>query len=394
MDKPIAERLKAVNARVVALCDDLTLEGVKRWKGEHPGGKAIGMMPVYAPRELLHAAGVLPVGIFGGGEGVEIVRGDAYFQSYICQIPRSTIELGLNGSYDALDGMIFPSTCDVIRNLSGMWQILFPEKYVRYFDVPQNFRKDLGGAFMADDMRELLADMAKLSGKKVTDDDVWNSIEVYNENRRLMQELYALRSATPWLVPTTELYQVLQAGNQIPVEEHNELLHEYTEAARESGRPVQDRARVAVTGFFCEQPPLGLLLTLERSGCYVVADDFVRGSRFLQAPVARGTGDPVTALADAFVTTGTPCQSMYLDGGTKGQTLLDEVKESGAEGVIFAAPSFCDPALLDQPMVQKAVSDAGIPVTSFKYSENTGQFQVIREQTGAFADAIKIWGDE
>jgi benzoyl-CoA reductase subunit C len=394
VDKSIDERLAAINARVEALCGDLTLEGVKRWKEAHPGGKAIGMMPVYAPRELLHAAGVLPVGIFGGGEGVEIVRGDAYFQSYICQIPRSTVELGLNGSYDALDGMIFPSTCDVIRNLSGMWQILFPDQYVRYFDVPQNFRKDLGGAYMADDMRELLDDMAKLSGKQVKDEDVWNSIELYNTNRRLMKELYALRSATPWLVPTTELYQVLQAGNQIPVEEHNEILSEYTAAARESGRPVQDRARVAVTGFFCEQPPLGLLLTLERSGCYVVADDFVRGARFLQGAIERTDSDPVAALSDAFVTTGTPCQSMYLDAGKKGQTLLDEVKETGAEGVIFAAPSFCDPALLDQPMVQKAVSDAGIPVTSFKYSENTGQFQVIREQTGAFADAIKIWGDE
>jgi benzoyl-CoA reductase subunit C len=47
--------------------------------------------------------GVLPVGIMGGGD-IEIIRGDAYYQSYICHIPRSTIELGLDGSLDCSTG--------------------------------------------------------------------------------------------------------------------------------------------------------------------------------------------------------------------------------------------------------------------------------------------------
>ena len=43
-------------------------------------------------------------------------------------------------------------------------------------------------------------------------------------------------------------------------------------------------------------------------------------------------------------------------------------------------------------MGQKALADAGIPYTSFTYSENTGQVQVIKEQAGTFADSIKLWG--
>ncbi len=85
--------------------------------------------------------GMLPVGIFGGGDQLEVIQGDAYYQSYICRIPRSTIELGLTGRLDCLDGMLFPSICDVIRNLSGMWQIMFKDKYVRYFDVPQEYQR-------------------------------------------------------------------------------------------------------------------------------------------------------------------------------------------------------------------------------------------------------------
>jgi benzoyl-CoA reductase subunit C len=42
-------------------------------------------------------------------------------------------------------------------------------------------------------------------------------------------------------------------------------------------------------------------------------------------------------------------------------------------------------------MAVSAVEAAGIPWTAFKYAENTGQFQVIREQAGTFADSIQLW---
>jgi hypothetical protein len=53
-----------------------------------------------------------------------------------------------------------------------------------------------------------------------------------------------------------------------------------------------------------------------------------------------------------------------------------------------------DPALLDRPMLQNVLAKQNIPYTAFKYAENTGQIQVIKEQTGTFADSIKLWGAE
>jgi benzoyl-CoA reductase subunit C len=82
--------------RCQTLFDDLHFNAVKEWKAAVPGRKASGYMPVYVPREIIHAAGMLPVGILGGGDQLEVIQGDAYYQSYICRIPRSTIELGLS----------------------------------------------------------------------------------------------------------------------------------------------------------------------------------------------------------------------------------------------------------------------------------------------------------
>jgi benzoyl-CoA reductase subunit C len=44
-------------------------------------------------------------------------------------------------------------------------------------------------------------------------------------------------------------------------------------------------------------------------------------------------------------------------------------------------------------MLVAALDQAAIPHTQFKYSENTGQFAVIREQAGTFSDSIRLWSE-
>ena len=385
-------RLAALLGRADALFRDQALVAVRDWKAR-TGGLAVGFLPIYVPRELLHAQGVLPVGLMGGRPDLEIIKGDAYYQSYICHLPRSTIELGLNGSYDALDGLIFPAICDVIRNLSGMWQMLFPNVLVHYLDVPQNFEPAIGGAFYRRDLESLATALEARGARPLTTDALRRSIALYNENRRLVRELYALRRREPWKVATSELYVVLRAALVIPVEESTPMFAEYLAlAGANQARRPQDQARVLVTGSFCEQPPVTLIKTLERAGCYIVDDDFVQVHRFIRSDIAVD-GDPLQRLVEALLTDAVASPTRYIADDGKGADLQHRVNESAAEGVLFCAPSFCDPALLDQPMTIRAVERAGIPWTAFKYAENNGQFQVIREQAGTFADSIKLWSD-
>jgi len=382
---------REIVARCEGLFEDLRFGAVRQWKAAAPGRKAIGYMPIYVPREIIHAAGMLPVGIFGGGDQLEVIQGDAYYQSYICRIPRSTLELGLTGRLDVLDGMLFPSICDVIRNLSGMWQIMFKDKYVKYFDVPQNYDDAIGGEFYVHEMQQLREDLGRLAGREITDEQLRASIAVYNENRKAVRELYAYRAEQPWQAPTSELYLVLRAGCVLPPEEHTQVVRAYLAAARAEVRPRRDNARVVLTGSFCEQPPLSLIKSIEMSGCYVVDDDFQLIQSWLldEVPVA---GDPLQELSKAFLHRSTSTSSKYDERKEdKGKFLLKQIKERGAEGVVFAAASFCDPALLERPMLQGILAQHKIPYTAFKYAENTGQMAPIREQAGTFADSIKLW---
>ena len=386
-DKTVA----GIVGRCEALFEDLNFTTAREWKAAEPGRKVIGFMPIYVPRELIHAAGMLPLGIMGGGDNLEVIHGDAYYQSYICRIPRSTIELGVSGRLDFVDGMLFPSICDVIRNLSGMWKTMFPHVYSKYFDVPQTYKDEIGGVFYTGEMRELLHDLEEIAGHEITDDDIRASIEVYNENRRAIAELYALRAQKPWQAPASEAYLVIRAGLVLPVEEHTKVVRDYIAAAAAEERPLKDNSRVILTGMFCEQPPLNLIKSLELSGCYIVDDDFVLVSRWLIGDVPT-EGDPVHNLSQAFLHRSMSTAAKYEPNQVeKGQFLVRAVKATGAEGVIFASTSFCDPALLDRPILQNVLKQAGIPYIAFKYAENSGQMQPIREQAGTFVDSIKLW---
>ncbi|MHA1568821.1 MAG: 2-hydroxyacyl-CoA dehydratase, partial [Alphaproteobacteria bacterium] len=235
--------------------------------------------------------------------------------------------------------------------------------------------------------------LEELGGAKITDEALGHSIAVFNENRRLVRALYKLRADEPWKVPAAEAYLVLRAGMVLPVEEHSLMLADYLAAARREERPRRDNCRVVLTGTFCEQPPLNLIKSIELAGCHVVDDDLMLVTRWLLDEVPED-GDPMRNLADAFLHHSESTAAKYEpDESEKGLYLVRAVERAGAEGVIFASPSFCDPALLDRPMMQNVLRAHNIPFIAFKYAENSGQMQPIREQAGTFADSIKLWSE-
>lgn len=373
------------------LAFDLDFSYPKKWKAEDRTRLLVGYLPIYFPREVIHAANGLAVGIMGVGDRKQIIKGDAYYQSYICHLPRGVIEMALDSSFDSFDGFLFPAICDCVRNLSGMFKLSKKGIFQRYFDYPQNFDPLIGGTFYKQEIEKVVEDMYKVNGVEVTVEALNKSIRLFNKNRRLIEDIYNIRQQYPWRLSAVETYHLLRAGLIMPVEEHNAILAEVLEhISKERGEPL-DNIRVVISGSFCEQPPIGLIKSIELAGCYIVDDDFMLGSRWIQGDIEGDTDDPLGAIANAYLHHSTFSSAFYDVGNPKGKRLVKQVKKRKADGVIFSAASFCDPALLDRPEMQKACDEAGIPHINFQYHENTGQFKVIKEQAGTFSDSIKLW---
>ena len=388
------KELKQIINECKVLSFDLNFTRAKQWKEEKPGRVIVGYMPIYFPREVIHAAGGMAVGMFGGGDRKQIIKGDAYYQSYICHIPRSVMELALDKQMDHFDGFIFPSICDVIRNLSGIFKQHKFGKFVKYMDFPQNFLPQIGGVFYQQEMEHVMHYIKEINGVEVTLEKLNNSIALYNKNRKLISEIYDIRQDYPWRLTMEDVYHIVRAGTVIPVEEHNEILEQVLVHIRQNIGSPQDKVKVVVSGAFCEQPAVGLIKAMEEAGCYVVDDDYMLGSRMILGDSDATSNKPLEAISNAYIKQSQYSSSIYDVSNPKEYRLAKIVENRGANGVIFASASFCDPSLLDAPIFQNAFNRLGIRYIAFQFSENINQFKVIKEQVGAFSDSIKLWENE
>ncbi|MBS4028831.1 MAG: 2-hydroxyacyl-CoA dehydratase [Ignavibacteriales bacterium] len=369
------------------IIDDVSYPTVNKWKEEHPNKKVVGMFPVYTPYELPHAAGMLPVGVFGAGGKIEIDHADSRIQSFVCSIARSTLELGLTERLKNFDALYFTSICDVARNLSGIWQTNFPQQLVEYIHFPQNMNNSSAPKHYRAELQKLVSNLEQLSGKKITNEDLLNSIKTFNRNRELCLQLYHIKSTTPHLLSTFEAYIVLRLGTLLPVEEHSQLLEGIIPQIHQRKRTARDFVRVMIEGSFCEQPPLELMQVIEDAGCYIVDDDLLLHSRWFNEAVPLN-GDPLLSLAESYINRSRYSSVRHYGNKSRKEQFLEKIKSGKVDGVLFCAPKFCEPALLDYVVLKDELEKHNISYMTFEYEEKMGVFESIRMQVETFVESV------
>ncbi len=373
--------------RTFDTCSALDFPSVSAWKQSHPEGKAIAYFPVYAPAELIHAAGMLPVGLSGAGDRLDIQHADARFGSFICSIVKTTLEMGLTSRLDLFDGFLFSSICDSARNLCFVMKRNFPEMYLDFLHLPHNPSSPAATEFLTDEYRRLLTELERLGENKVSDEALRHSITLYNYNRALIRELYALRTLRPQQVPTWELYQTVRVGNFLPVEEHTALLETALADFRSRSAKQRDSIRVVVEGSFCEQPPIPLIRLIEDAGCYVVDDDFVIGQSWFDDDVAT-VGDPLRELAKSYLDRSVYSSVRHDFRKPRWEGLVEKARRSRADAVLFLIAKFCEPAYFDYVPHKEELERAGIPHLQLEFEEKSFTFDRLRMEIETFVESL------
>jgi benzoyl-CoA reductase subunit C len=376
---------------VLDRCRDLMSQPVgavaERFKADHPGARAVGCYPVWAPAEIVHAAGMLPVALLGGGTSVELTHADARFQSFVCSIAKSTLELGFQGLVKGVDGFVFSNICDVARNLGSIYQRNFPDVFVAYLHLPQNSTSPSVAAYAGEELRRLAAGFEAALGLGVTPAALSKSIELYNALRARLRALYAFRIDQPHKLSTSELYTVLRGVTATPAEEAVTWLDTLLSTLPERVARPRDRVRVVVEGAFCEQPPLGLLEVLEEAGCYVVEDDLFLGWRWFTSDVATD-GDPFERLGAAYVNQAVPSSTRHESRQHRAEGLIEKVRRAGADAVVFMPAKFCEPALFDYVLMKQGLDRAGIPHMIVEFEEKMWTFERTRNEIETFVESM------
>ena len=362
------------------LFEDTTFPTVKRWRER--GGKVVGHFQVAFPEEIVHAAGLLPFKVRGAP--VETIQADSRFGSYLCSILKSSLELALSQTVE-LEMFVTHPICDAARNLAAVWgrNVSYP---CQILYLPQNANSAHSQTYLRGEYDRLKRSVEEVSGARISDDALRNSISIFNENRALLRELYQIKRDAPWLVSADEAYVLVALAGLIPREEHNDLLRTLLPQLRTRNHHSQDKVRVVFEGGFCEQPPLDLIRAIGRS-CYVVDDDLLIGLRWLLDDVTT-VGDPLDNLAQAYLESSSYSPVQHDLRKPKEMMLLKRITNARATAAIITAAKMCEPGLEEQVAYTRALDEAGIPYFMGEFEENMTSFDSMEIQLETFVENI------
>ncbi|MFH1538645.1 MAG: 2-hydroxyacyl-CoA dehydratase family protein [bacterium] len=346
----------------------------------------VGWLCSYSPLEILHAAGLLPVRVFGHGSAVR--KADSHMHPNLCPYVRSVLDVALEGGCGHLRGMLFVNSCDAMRRLRDVFLSYVDLEFNHLIDLPRG-RSDADAAHFKRELKNLKSAIEKHFGVEITEEALRNSIEKYKISRELYAELNNLRKETPPRISGAEIMRLGWLIYSTPPEIWNEnaetVLNEKKAAPPP---PPTGRQRILLTGNLIHSP--NILEFVEDCGLDVVYDDTCTGSRFFELPIAgtaANTDDPLGDLARAYLFKPACARMMVIEERAK--RIIEKSKEFDAAGIIHHTLKFCDTYLYDVPILKNALNDAGFQTLFVEGDCTLGSFGQLKTRIEAFAEILE-----
>ena len=189
------------------------------------GKKVIGFFCPYVPEEIIYAGGMLPLRIRPAG-CTDTGTADAYMSRLNCSFARSCLQFIAEGAFDFLDGLVFANSCDNVRRLYDILREKHTFPFMHFISVPHKAGGDSAVTWFKDELTHFKENVENSFGVRISDEALADAIDVYNETRRLLKQLYERRQEKTPPITGTETLSVVLAATTTPKERYNRLLRE------------------------------------------------------------------------------------------------------------------------------------------------------------------------
>ena len=351
------------------------------------GKKIIGVLPYYAPEELVYAAGMVPMGIWGSNNKT-ISRAKEYCATFYCTIAQLALEMLLDGTLDVLDGLITPTICDTLRPMSQNFRVAMEGKLPCIFLAhPQHRKPAFGLQFTVDQYMHVKAELEKISGTAITDDALRQAIKVMNRSRAARREFSKLASEHCDVISAVSRSAVYRASWFMLKDEYTEKLEQLNAELEKLPAANWTGKKIVTSGIICDNPKL--LQIFDDNKIAIAADDVAQESRSFRVDASE-EGDPMMALAQQFADQDYDdlLYDEHSNKNRRGEFVAELVKKSGAQGLVLFMQQFCDPEEMEYPYLKKALDDAGIPHIKLGVDQQMRDFGQASTALEGFADVL------
>jgi benzoyl-CoA reductase/2-hydroxyglutaryl-CoA dehydratase subunit BcrC/BadD/HgdB len=348
-----------------------------------PSKKVIGLTPVDIPEEVIYAAGLLPFWIMG--TTAPIKRVTALIPDNACSFARSSLELVLEYQRDFFDGFVISQVDDTTQHMSDLWERRFRDKFFHKFLVPRQLSRPSARFWFEKELHRLKRAIEGFTGEAIQEEKLWESIRLFNEDKRWLLKLYDIKRRSPDLVSNRTFFEAVKASLWMDKEEHLKVLKKAIDELTPSETNDQGEwIPVVLCGLFAE--PFEILDLLDEYRLNVVGDNLIVGSRYLYG-MCHEEGDVFQALIDRHFSR--PNLSPVHDDPFK---ILNDVTDlfygSGAKGVIYLHIQYCESQEFDLPDLRRYLREKEIPFFIITTDFQTRHVGLLRTRIEAFRELL------
>jgi bzd-type benzoyl-CoA reductase N subunit len=353
-------------------------EIAREWKRRNR--PVVGWTCSYTPEELVFATGALPVMVWGGLGDTRLA--DAYMPSNSCSFARGCFNAVLKGEYDYLDALVETNSCDNRGKTYDM--------YVNYAKIPRVYFINAPGTdtekaheFYYHEVVRFKEWLESSFGRVISDDSLRDAIEVYNENRALLREIYDLKMKKPPLISGYEFMELALSGFVMPRDEHNKLLKQLLGSVGDRSDFPDEGVRLLVSGSVMDNSELVRLI--ESVGGNVVADDLCTGSRYFWNRVELN-GNLLKAVARRYLS---KVPSSFMFGREERfRHAVDLARRFDVDGVVMFVIRYCDTHMFDAPLLRDEFKAAGLPVLYLEWEHSLSGLAGLKTRIEAFVEMV------
>jgi benzoyl-CoA reductase/2-hydroxyglutaryl-CoA dehydratase subunit BcrC/BadD/HgdB len=341
----------------------------------------IGFFCSYVPEELIYAAGGHPFRLMG--TPIKISHAQAHLPPYCCHLVKSSLESLLQEELRFLKGIVFTHSCDTMLGLSDIWALQKPIPIHFNLMIPSHFDSGQSRVYLKAES-ERFKDFLDSRIGKITPQNLKASIQLFNHIRESQKELYHRRSKNASQLPGKDFARMIRAGYLMDRSRYLELLEELLGALEEKSDGNKDRVPIYVTGNMTHSDTWFSLI--EEAGALIVRDDLCSGARTLRLAV-REDLDPIEALTERYFNSYF-CPTKYRGVQAHVETLLKDVEDSGAKGVIFLLYKYCEDHFFDYPDLKVALESKGIPTLLLEVEDPSYSIGQLNIRIQAFMEML------
>jgi benzoyl-CoA reductase/2-hydroxyglutaryl-CoA dehydratase subunit BcrC/BadD/HgdB len=263
------------------------------------GKPVVGILCEFTPRELIIAAGAVPVCLCGGSAKT-IPPAEEHLPANLCPLIKSTFGyhvLKSNPFLEMADLVVAETTCDGKKK---MYELMAESRPMHVLELPQKVDDRDAIEHWLRELEKFRTLLEERFGTPITDGRLRQAIAVMNRERRLRRELAALMQSDAPPLTGRQLLDFKSSISGIPAdfEQYEKALAVYR--GTKPGCGMASRVRVLMTGVPTVHGAERVVEIIEGAGGLVVAAENCTGLKPILEDIDEAAPDPLRALAEKY----------------------------------------------------------------------------------------------